>query len=227
MSERFTLPPVITGSSWSTVLESLWSQSRRDDDAASSPTWTNREAVAVVAGLRELGRGAAGGFPLWYQFAAVAYAWEPGRASLDATERQADELYPAEQAAQLAGELKRVVGDLESKRHPEPRFAIADVFDRAAFQAEVAGALAQDGADAQFKIPLPACKDPRTGRPTRPVKDPQTGKWSCPGGVVTVDDPITAIVKSLSKLAVPIAIALVAYGALYERTRRGRRKRRY
>lgn len=231
MPERFTLPPVITGSTWSNVMESLWTQARRgveaDDDGTIAPKWTNREAAAIIAGMRELGRGVPGGFALWYQFAALAYAWEPGVDRLDATPDQADRMYPPEAAVQLNLELQRITNELDDARHSDPRLALVDVFDRASFQAEVETALAQDGAQAAFKIPLPACKDPRTGKPTKPIKDPRTGKWTCPGGVVTVDDPLTAIVKIGATIAIPLAIILVAYGVMVgKQQRRGRRKRK-
>lgn len=224
--DRFALPPVFTASTWATLVSSLWGRSPRgmtaDDDGTAVPRWTSREAVAVVAGMRAMARLAGDPFPLWYQFAAVAYGWDPG-GSLDNSDSQADREYPAEAGAMLGAEFKRIAGELDRARVAEPRVDLDDVFGQATFQQTVGAALAQDGAKVEFKIPLPACKDPRTGKPVLPVRGPD-GKLKCPGGIVTVDDPVTAIVKSLSKIAVPLAIILIAAGAL--KTRRGRRRKR-
>jgi len=229
MSERFQLPPVITSSSWVTLMQSLWSQSKRgtvqDDAGIAVPAWTNREAIAVVSGLRELARGAPGaGFPLWYQFAAAAYGWRPDSGDLDNSMAQADRIYPADDAVELNAELERIVTHLDLRMHPNPRMALVDRFNSDTFLSELRTALAQDGADVSFKIPLPACKDPVTGKPARPVKDPRTGKWTCPGGAVTIDDPLTAIVKALATVAIPAALVLLAIGA-FEPRRRRRKKR--
>lgn len=224
MPERFTLPRTITGSTWPNVMASLWERSSRgmvsDDEGTQAPRWTNREALAVVMGLRKLVGQA---FPLWYQFAAVAYGWSPDNDQLTARGGQADQWYPTEIAVLLSGEIARLTAALEGARQGEPRLELEDLFDDKDVIAAVMGALKQDGADAAFKIPLPACKDPVTGRPAKPVKDPRTGKWTCPGGGYTIDDPLTAIIKSLSKVAIPAALI---YGAVLVLSRKPRRSRR-
>ncbi len=230
MPERFQLPPVITGSSWLTLMHSLWSQSKRgtvtDSEGINVPAWSNREALAVVGALRELGKGTRDGFPLWYQFAAAAYGWSPASDKLDSTTSQADGVYPADDATELNAELERIVTALDVTQHPNPRMALVDIFDRSSFKDEVRTALKQDGARAEFKIPLPACKDPSTGKPAKPVRDPRTRKWICPGGPVTIDDPITALLKSLMVVAIPVALVLLAVGAVAEKPRRSRRNKR-
>lgn len=229
MPERFQLPPVITSSSWLTVMQSLWAQSKRgtvQDGAIEVPAWTNREAIAVVSAMRELAKGmpAGQGFPLWYQFAAAAYGWDPKTDKLDNSMAQADRLYLGGDAVDLNAELERIVTHLDQRQHPNPRMALVDRFNSDTLQSEVRAALAQDGANVEFKIPLPACKDPSTGRPARPVKDPRTGKWTCPGGAITIDDPLTALLKALATVAVPAALVLLAIGAVAPRRRR-RKKR--
>lgn len=223
MPERFTLPRTITGTTWPNVMSALWERSSRgvvtDDDGVKVPRWTNREALAVVMSLHKIARGA---FPLWYQFAAVAYGWSPDNDQLTARGGQADRWYPAEISTMLNGELVRLTRELEASRPGEPRLDLDDVFSDKAVIAAVTGALRQDGADAAFKIPLPACKDPVTGKPARPVKDPKTGKWTCPGGPILIDDPITAIVKALAPIAIPLALILGA-GWLAGNQRRRRR----
>lgn len=228
MPERFTLPRTITGSTWLNVMSSLWERSVRgmvtDDEGVPAPRWTNREALAVVMALRKLARAA---FPLWYQFAAVAYGWSPENDELTARGGQADIAYPPEISVLLNHEIARIAKELEAANtQAKPQLDLDDVFDDKSVIAAVRGALRQDGAEAAFKIPLPACKDPVTGKPTRPVKDPQTGKWTCPGGAVMIDDPITAIIKALSKVAIPAALILGAAWVLSHKPRRSRRPRR-
>lgn len=228
MPERFTLPRTITGSTWPTVMASLWERSSRgivtDESGASAPRWTNREALAVVMALRS---HAGKAFPLWYQFAAVAYGWSPDNDQLTARGGQADLEYPTEIAVMLLGEIERITAELEGAQpRSEPRLDLEDLFDDRLVVAQVAAALKQDGADAAFKIPLPVCKDPVTGRPAKPVKDPRTGKWTCPGGGLTIDDPITAIIKSLSKVAIPVALIYGVIWVLSHKPRRSRRPRR-
>lgn len=226
MAERFTLPRTITGSTWPNVMAALWERSTRGvvtEEGAQVPRWTNREALAVVMGLRKL---AAGAFPLWYQFAAVAYGWSPDNDQLTVRGGQADGEYPPEISVLLSGEIDRITTELEGEQRKDPRLELEDLFADKSVIAAVAGALKQDGADAAFKIPMPACKDPVTGRPAKPVKDPRTGKWTCPGGGYTVDDPITAIVKSLSKVAIPVALIYGVAWVLSHKPRRSRRPRK-
>lgn len=228
MPQRFSLPPVITASKWATVKESLWLKAPRglasDGAGGFAPSWTNREAMSVIAGMRELAKGSAAGFPLWYQFAAIAYGWSPESDTLTATSVQADEDYPIDAAVSLGDELRRITSDLDRSSHPDPRISLDDVFDRKGAVQEVSTALRQDGAEASFKIPLPACKDPITGKPARPVRG-EDGKWTCPGGAITIDDPITAILKALQPLIMPAVIILIAAAAVTKKTRRGRRRR--
>jgi hypothetical protein len=228
MAERFQLPPVITASSWPSLADSLWSQTKRgvvqDDAGDLAPKWTNREAVSVVQALRELGKGL--GFEWWYQFAALAYGWDPAADRLDETPSQADALYPPDSAVLLNRELIRIMNALETTHREDPRIELADVFDENAFKSDLMSALRQDGAAAQFKIPIPACKG-EGGRLVPPVWDRETRKWKCPGGVVVIDDPLTALVKSLIKPAAVIAaIYVLAAGVPAVLKRRRKRSRR-
>lgn len=227
MPERFTLPPVITGSTWNTVWGALWERQPRgvqeDSDGTIAPKWTNREAMAVISALRAAAGTAA--FPLWYQFAAIAYGWTPDNDRVVATAAQADEIYPADAAVQLQGEIQRITGDFDLEHRGEPRLELdSDAFGDRATILEARQALRDDGADAQFKIPLPACKDPKTGKPARPVKG-SDGKWRCPGGPLLIDDPITAIIKALAPIALPAALILGAAWVMSKRPRRARRRR--
>lgn len=194
------------------------------------PRWTNREAVAVVMALRDLARGVPGGFPLWYQFAAVAYAWAPDEDQLWATAEQADAEYPPADSIELQSEAERIVAYLDRVNHPDPRVELNDAFGKASTLSDVSRALREDGAEPEtsFKIPLPACKG-ADGRPAKPVRGTD-GKWRCPNGAVTIDDPITAIAKKLSPLAWTVILlaagaAWVEHGKNNAARRRGRRTR--
>lgn len=195
-----------------------------DADGTVAPALSNREALAIVMALRRTAQRHGAAFPLWYQFAAPAYAWTPGSDVLDATDRQAEAEYPPDATVQLHLEIQRLTADLDEANAPDPRIELEDTFMEAETQREVAAALRDDGARAEFKIPLPACKDPQTGKPARPVYDDRDRKWKCPGGVVTIDDPITAIIKTAAPLAI---IAILAYGAgvVLAKPRRRRRKK--
>jgi len=230
MPERFTLPRTVTGSTWPNVMAALWERSSRgvvmDDEGGAAPRWTNREALAVVMALRRVAQRSAA-FPLWYQFAAVAYGWSPDSDQLSAGTAQADAEYPVEIAVPLHAEVERLAAVLEAEGvQRDARLDLEDLFNDKDTIAAVRKALQQDGADAAFKVPLPACKDPVTGKPAKPVKDPRTGKWTCPGGGLTIDDPITAIIKSLSKVAIPVALIWGVAWALSHNPRRSRRRRK-
>lgn len=231
MPERFALPPVITASSWATAVSSLLSQLRTsrgtdvDEDGKAAPVMTNREALAIVEALRRPAQRVLTGWPMWYQFAAIAYGWSAndGTPLLDGSDDRADADFPQYAAVMLCEEILRLANGLDAVRYPDVRIDLSDVWAQPALMSEIGAALQDDGARVSFKIPIPACKDPVTGKPARPVKDPATGRWTCPGGVVQIDDPITAILKSLSKVAVPVGAIILAYYAL-EYKRRRRRK---
>lgn len=246
MPERFKLPRSITGRTWQAVHSGLWRSPPRGmvarDDMTIAPLWTCREAVAVVAALEAV--APRGSFALWYQFAAIGYGWSPSRDRLNRSRWQADSYYPAEASVLLQAELQRVTGDLDDGAYEkEPRLDLDEAaFDDPGLQGRVQKALRQDGAvarwvsrdvdligeendpSAQMPVPMPACKDPKTGKPVMPKLNPKTGKFECPGGVVVIDDPLTAIIKSLATIAVPIAIVVVAVAVVGERT--SARKRR-
>ncbi len=210
----------------------LWEKPPRgvvtDSEGTIAPKWTNREAMAIIYAMRRavvLQRL----FPLWYQFAAVAYGWDPTDASkmaLDASAKRADQIYDADAAVQLQLELQRITGELDDRKStmsPDLRLD-AGAFVDPLVVSDVMAALAADGADVQFKVPLPACKDPKTGKPVgRPTRNKQTGKWEC--APVLVDDPATAISKSLTKVVIPLGLLWLAWKALNKETRRDRRRR--
>lgn len=227
--DRYRLPARITGSSWGNVAAAARRTATSEaagDDGVLAPVWSAREALALVAAWREIARATHDGMPYWYQFAASALGWSPDTDVLVQSEAQAAAPYPPEDAAALVIEMDRIAAARDAVQGgPAPALVIRDVWTDPDVLSAIHDALEQDGASAQWKIPLPACKDPKTGRPSKPVRDPATGKWSCPGGAVTIDDPITAIGKSLSKLA-PLAIVVGALWVYDIVDRKSRRRRR-
>lgn len=243
VSERFRLPRSIEARTWAGLHSGLWKNPPRGmvarDDMTIAPAWTCREAIAVIQAMRAAAGAAA--FPFWYQFAALGYGWDPARDVLHGSRRQADSYYPADAAVLLHLELQRVTSDLDDAQGAaRPRIDLEPTtFDDEKFRDEVAIALRHDGAlaywsgvpnssmgdDPEIKmpVPLPACKDPNTGKPVMPKLNPKTGKFECPGGVVVIDDPITAIVKSLAVVVVPVAIIVIAVAIANMRSKRGRK----
>ena len=226
MPERFVLPPLITGSTWQTAVAALLrgqgnSRGLEVEGTETAPAMTNREALAIVSAIRSPAQRV--GFPLWYQFAALAYGWSPEGAELDGRAEQADADYPVYAGVMLAHELGRIAQELDGAGVLDARIDLRDVWAQPALMAEIGSALQDDGAEVAFKIPLPACKDPKTGAPAKPVRNPKTGRWECPGGIITIDDPITAVAKSLLKVAIPVGAIYVAYEVFLKPRRRRKR----
>jgi hypothetical protein len=230
MGERFKLPPVITASSWPAIWGAVWERAKQargvdhDEDGTVAPVLTNREAIAIVLAMREL--PTAERWPLWYQFAAVAYGWDPYESDrLDTTRAQADKLYPPETTVALILEMQRMVGEIDNAT--APRMALkSDTFEDTIVQGDVAAALKQDGGISMqgFPIPTGKCTDKKTGkkRPIRPKCDkdgkgpiePNTRRrmkcdnpGDCEPEVLDVD-PAKALIKFVA------VVAMVAIGAL-------------
>lgn len=206
---RQTFPPFITASSWGTVFQSTWESVRAshglghapDVNGTLYPKLTNGEVVTLVMGIMEATRGK---FPLWYQFAAAAYGWSPSADKLNTSNRQRDAMYPASLAVDLWVAWLGVTSDLDVTAPTAPRLALDGSYSDGVFQGQVRAALREDGAQAHWKIPMPACKDPKTGKPTgRPHKN-KDGKWTC--DPVVIDDPVTGIKKEAQQL---LTVALI------------------
>lgn len=182
------------------------------------PPLTNAEVVAIVEGvLADLGKSA---MPLWYQYAAAAYGWAPPGVVLDASPARGAALFDPELTRSFWVELDNVQmhaadnDDLDAapgpNAVPSPRLDLDASFTNPVIMGEVGAALGEDGAKTLWKIPLPACKDPKTGKPVgRPHRAPD-GKWTC--DPVLIDDPITAVANSVMPLVLVV-------GALWLLTR--------
>ena len=91
----------------------------------------------------------------------------------------------------------------------------------------------RDDATGKTRAPVLECVSPTTGRKVPPrylngLPYCPTGydlKASCPTGTtqITYDDPLTAILKGLAGIIVPIALIVAAVGLLGDRSRRPRR----
>ena len=134
------------------------------------------------------------GSALWYQYAAVAYGWDPETNELRANAIQAAMPFDEDLSAELLELFEKRRGAIMVKgQYAEPS---PNTFFNEAFQHDVLMALADDGVSASFKLPLPACKAPG-GKARPPVR--RNGKWEC--------EPIYADLNPLPNI--PWGIVLV------------------
>lgn len=168
-------------------------------DAVMVPRWSNADAVSVIdAVTRALGK-----WDLAYQYAAPAYGWDPARDYLVSSQQQAEADYPVDLVALLIEAARALL----VPRDKYIQSGAALTFDPMAWDAwleRVQRGLRDDGAEATFKVPVPACK----GKSPFPRRD-KNGKWKC--DPILVDDPITAIGSSAAKLGAVVLVALIAY----------------
>lgn len=218
---RNTFPVTLTASTWGSLVEQLQTRATNARGTAGGvPQLTNAEALQVVRALSTaVGRA---GFPLWYQFAAAAFGWDPTTDALDTSSTQAAGLYPVDDAVMLWAAVADAA-DAENSKDPADQHRPALYFDDAwtdpLYLSDVRRALQDDGATAAFKIPLPACKDPKTGKPVGKPRRGPDGKWRC--DPVTVDDPVTFAGKQFRTLAL---LALGAWLLFGKKPRRRNRR---
>lgn len=199
-----------------------------------APQLSNADASDLVGAFH--GADNIDAFPLWYQYAAVAYGWSPPDSDmLDASTARGANAYDADIAVALWLDLKRVATELDNSGSADARLIFDGVYDDVVWLGEVRAALLQDGASATFKIPLPMCKDKRTGKrriPRVPCdkngqrRDPLTGALiACdmPGDCdpESVDDPITHAFNQL----LPWALILGALWLIRKDSQPRRRRR--
>jgi hypothetical protein len=236
--KRSPFPPFVTASEWRTAYQATWDALSKKrgfenaDDGTILPITTNEDAIVLIRAWIDGNAAGRQRFPLWYQFAAVAYGWSPKRDKLDASTKQGDRLYPTEIAKELWLAMFRLSGDLDDEKVTRPKLVTDSDFGDPVFVAGLRTELQQDGAQAQFKIPTGMCKDAKTGRarvprpkcdangqgPINPL-DPRGPRLPCdkPGDCtsIDIDDPITGIGKALKKDVATFAIlALVAWFVL-------------
>jgi hypothetical protein len=220
MPASLKFPNLVTASTWSNVDAALWkfvtdkrgkygARTGRSDVKTWTPLLTNGDAATLIRGWldavpagsrREL-------FPFWYQFAAVAYGWDPRTDNLIATPKQRDAFYPDAMLVELWIAVHDIATALEAQGAPSPRLDMDWQFDDGVFIASVVAQLQQDGAapkwkpgdaEAAFKIPVPACKRPDgTIGPPRCKRVMKAWPYLCEEwekcDAVVVDDPVTVV----------------------------------
>jgi len=237
-------PPFMTASSWATVYASLADLVKAKRGAL---RLTNGEVITVVmawmpptAGIR------AQAFPLWDQFAAAAYGWNPATGKLDTSTKNRDALYPSALASALWTQLQDASRELDDADHRyrlddphrgKPRLDFDGRWDDIVFQNTVKMTANQDGsitdtqsAHAAFKIPIPACTGP-DGKPQLPKCKRVMKRWpylceeweKC--SPVVVDDPITKVGKDIGTLG-KLALLVGAFYLLFDNKPKRRRARR-
>lgn len=162
---RRTFPPVVTSSTW----EGAWStlhdraHARRGwtPGAVVAPAVTCGDAVQLVEAWRVAGGAAR--WPLWYQYAAAAYGWEPElRDVLDVSARRRDMPYPPQLAAELWDATLRLAQQLDAAGVRSPRLAPDATWDDPTLLGAVRAQLVEDGARAQLVAPAAPPAAPRS-----------------------------------------------------------------
>lgn len=185
--------PVYTAKTWRELSTKMRSARGK------KPPLTNSEAVALIDEWRLVAR--VDPAPVWYQLAAHAYGWDPPRVvAMANTSKQAARSYML--PAALWGWVDTVAADLDEHRgagDPPPRISIdRDKFASPTFYGDVRARLAEDGVlDVQAKVPLPTCRDTKTGK----LRFPRPGDTSKTCTPTIVDDPLTAAANSFWSLA--------------------------
>lgn len=230
-----TWRPVYTASTWSTLHRQMLATMSERANGAPGPAMTNREAVAFIREWRDVSHAKS---DLWWQFAAVAYGWDPRRDELRTDSKQAERWYSPELTADLWEWARGIARALDERNDgTPPRIAVnKDTFADPVFIGNVRARLLDDGARAAFKIPTGYCKD-KKGRKRfpnapcdkhgrgplvgykrgRPIYAPCDRQGDC--APEFVDDPISVVVGNVSTL-------LLVVGAVWLLTRPTRRSRR-
>lgn len=243
-------PPFITASKWGTVAASAWDAvtKRRSLYTATHPVaakkvprLTNGEVVTLVmAWLAAIGVSKTRQrelFPLWDQYAAAAYGWDPKSGKFVATTKQRDGWYPDVLLVELWRAFLQLAEALDKEGVPNPRLDLDGRFDDIVFQGEVRAALNSDGAviidtpsaHAAFKIPLPACKT-KDGKTAAPKCKRVMKAWpylceewdECVP--VVVDDPVT-IVKGKAMSGLQLVLLIGAFWLLFDNNKSRPRRR--
>ncbi len=245
------LPAAITADTWEKLGAALWFaivQARPVHKATHPiasrpvPRLTNGEVITLLmAWLAAIGVSAARIrelFPLWYQFGAAAYGWNPDNGAFVTSAKQRDAWYPDVLLVELWGACLNLATALDASDAPGPRLDLDGRFDDIVFQGEVKAALKGDGAvidtrsaHAAFKIPMPACKG-KDGRPVAPKCKRVMSAWpylceefdAC--APVLVDDPVT-VVKDKALSVFQLALLVGAFWVLFDNKKSRRRRTRH
>lgn len=173
MATRLTFPPFVTASQWSTAWQTLFTRAKDVNgsthaaDGTLVPKLTNADAVSLS--MAWLAAADKQRWPLWYQYAALAYGWSPDRDRLLTSDKQAARPYPVEFANDLWLSTFKLALDLDGDKVPGPRLDMDGRFDDPVFQGEVRAALTEDGAKAPLlrREPMPTITKKKKPKPAK------------------------------------------------------------
>lgn len=166
--------------------------------AAQPVPLTNAAALAIARAWRSVAMSLDIPWTMGDVYAASAYGWDPVTGVLDDDLLRREMKYPDAAAALLEADLDRLVAQAPQKGAVV--INVDDVWDDVPWRQSMIKRMRSENLKAEFKIPLPMCKDgalPRRGA---------DGKWSC--DVVTIDDPVTAAAQ-------PVMVAVVIVAAIW------------
>jgi len=178
VTPRRTFPPVITASDWGSVFGAAFktAANRRKRGVAPDgwtmvPRLTNGEVIQVIMGWLAADPSVKAAWPLWYQFAAVAYGWNPTTQRMVTTPKQRDALYPSDLMHELWMSQDALAYDLDKRGITSPRLDLDGSFDDVTMQGAVAAALAEDGGALTWGAPKPTRKATVKPKATAPKAD--------------------------------------------------------
>lgn len=219
--------PLYTASKWSTLLDALGESARRVNGTERGvPRLTNRDAIALLAAFRRRALQVPAIHAMWHQLAAPAYGWHQSDDALLVDDDQGAK--PYEYKLELWRLLHGVVKALAADEHTSSsvELEVTDAWDDPNLLGRLTEALKADGNGAALasapsssssspdpdgvsparKMPIPGvCKDPKTGK-TRLMRPGE----KCEPAMI--DDPITALVKWLTK---KVGKPLLLLGGVY------------
>ncbi len=236
---RTTFPPTVTAGKWDSAWGHLFAraQARYGRQQATDGTEAPPLSYADLAALTRAWRSAAGAsaFPLWSQWAALAYDWDPAQPARFSTgsQRAKAKLDP-DLAREFWVATQKLALDLDASSKPAALDVESGTFGDPVWLAMVKADLLSDGAKAEWKLPV-GCRDPKTGKVKPPYlgcpkgwtlvevspgafmcKNDATGelegpKRVCEGDEVVVKDPIKAATDSFWRTV--LILGLVWYAA--------------
>lgn len=159
--ERRTFGPVVTASTWRTVWEaSKASAARRRGEVANVPRLTGGDLASAVRAW--LGVAGPERFPLWYQYGAYAYGWDPRTDFMRTTTRQRDAVLSDHGIAREFWQGLAHVADELDKGDSAPRIEYdPGVFDDPVFQGELRAMLLSDGAQPMLRHGVEVGAEPK------------------------------------------------------------------
>lgn len=234
------LPPFISASTWSTALNALAVHVKSKRGVRNGvPRLTNGDVITILAAYQPPLYGIrAQAFPLWDQFAAAAYGWNPATGKLNATNKRRDAWFPDVMLAPLWAGLAEATRELDQQTPPQTaRLDFDGRWDDVVFKSVVKQLVESDGAITDtrsahiaFGIPLPACKT-KDGKTRAPKCKRAMNHWpylceeweKC--DPVIVKDPIT-VVRDKATNGFQLLLLIGAAWILFDNSKPRRRRAR-